>query len=282
MKETVVVTAWNRPDFFRAALTCLARADDGSAEYLLALDRGHTREVKAVATWFSSAMGRTVIHCPTHPYKGNSYNTLHALKTAAATRAERVYLVEDDILVGSDFFTFHRAAHALVPGALAVSACRNQFFAEKDDPAPDEERVYRHASYQSLGVSFDPAVLKLLDTHMNRRYFSDPIAYCRTAFPSSKIHPANAEQDGLIHRIGEAEGLETVYPCAPRAYHAGFTGYHRRGAALTGSVEERAAQILAMDSDQLNRHARSYRDHVALDLEAERSPVRVLGEQVPA
>lgn len=283
MKEFVVVTAWNRADFLHACLSRLLAADDGNVWYALSLDRGHDRKVREVASSFHRRIGRATILTPRHGYQGNSYNTLTALKFALSQGADRVYLVEDDILVGSDFFSFHRDAHRLFPENLAVSACRNQFFPVEKDPAPDEETAYPHLSYQSLGVSFSRESLSRVVPHIHHGYLSNPVGYCRKTFPDSLINPSNAEQDGLIHRIGERDGLPTVYPCAPRAYHAGFTGYHRTGKRLLGTVEQKAEQILAMGTEELNERAVSYKDHVAIDLDAPRKSLKeVRPSAVPA
>lgn len=280
LREIVVVTAWNRPDFFHACLSRLMAADDGKVWYLLSLDRGHDRAVREVASSWSNSIGRTTILTPNHSYKGNSFNVLSAYKFALRNGADRVYLVEDDVLVAKDFFEFHRCAHELVPKNLSVSACRNQQFPMEADPEQDDEAVYTHLSYQSLGVSFSRQALELVLPHINHMYLSDPVGYCKKVFPNTKIPHGNAEQDGLIHRVGELEGLPTVYPCTPRAYHAGFIGYHRAGRRMTGSIEERSSKILSMDSDALNRMATSYKDHVSVDLDADRACVSRVRENV--
>lgn len=280
MKEVVVVTAWNRADFLHACLSRLMRADDGSQWYVLSLDRGHDRAVREVAGSFLGSVRRATILTPRHGYRGNSYNALNAMKFALSQGSDLVYLVEDDILVGSDFFGFHRDAHRVFPENLAVSACRNQFFPVGEDPEPDEETVYPHLSYQSLGVSFRRGSLERVVPHITHAYLSNPIGYCKRMFPDTKINPSNAEQDGLIHRIGERDGLPTVYPCAPRAYHAGFVGYHRSGRSLHGTMEQRSAQILAMSGEEMNERARKYKDHVVVDLDAPRKRISSVREGV--
>lgn len=272
MNEIVLVTALNRPDFLHACLQRLEQAES-CPSVVLSLDRGHTPNVRKVAEDFRSRHPDTRILTPQHAYKGNSYNTLHAYQYAIFQGADLIYLVEDDIFIGQDFFAFHRAAHELAPGCLAVSACRNQFYPVSEDPLTDDSAVYTHLSYQSLGVSFRPAVLEKVVQHAGHLYFSNPVVYCKAYFPNSQINPANAEQDGLIHRIGEVEELPTVYPYSPRAYHAGFHGYHRRGLPVAGTIPERAQKLLAMTSEDMNKRARSYPDHVTVDLDRSRAPV---------
>ncbi|MFB7858890.1 hypothetical protein [Rhodococcus qingshengii] len=280
MKEMVLVTGWSRPDFLEACLRRLEIADDGEPRFVISLDRGHSRDVSDVAMAWSRRMGgRATVLKPRHPYNGNSFNVLSGYRFMMRNRADLLYLVEDDVMVGRDFFSFHRAAHEVSPKCLSVSACRNQQFPLGADPYPvDDTRVYEHLSYQSLGVSFRREVMDRVLPHARPAYFRDPIGYCKMVFPGSAIPAPNAEQDGLIHRVGERDGLPSVYPCSPRAYHAGFVGYHRGGRPLVGSVSARADQILGMSSDEMNAHAEVFKDHEVVDLDADRCDVsRVTG-----
>lgn len=272
--EIVIVTAWKRPDFLSAALQRLLVADDGRQRYRICLDRAFSREVGTVAEQFARHLGaRALIRRRSHRYRGNSYNVLMSYKEAVAAAPDLVYLVEEDIFVAADYFEFHRRAHELAPDAFAVSACRNQQFPLEWDPPDQEDTVYAHASYQSLGVSFRVEPLAKVVRHAQHGYFAGPVAYCARHWPNSAINPNNAEQDGLIHRMIEASGRHTVYPFSPRAYHAGFIGYHHKGAVLEGSVEQRAATLLRMSTAELNAASYSYPNHVAVDLDASRKPV---------
>jgi hypothetical protein len=274
VKEIVIVPAWRRPEFLHACLQRLLVADDGRPEYWICLDRGYFAPVMAVATWARKRFGKRLrIGQRRHNYRGNSYNVLTSYRDAVAEGADLVHLVEEDVFVGHDYFDFHRRAHALAPEAFAVSACRNQQFPIGTEPPADETAVYLHASYQSLGVSFRPERLAPALAHARQPYFQRPIVYCRRAFPHTGINPANAEQDGLLHRVMEAEGRTTLYAAVPRAYHAGFVGYHRHGQLPPGGVEARAAAILAMGDDELNRRAHSFPDHATVPLDAVRQPV---------
>lgn len=273
--ELVITPAWRRADFLSAALQRLALADDGKRRYWVCLDRGFSREVLPVATEFVNRVGarRAQIRRRSHRYKGNSYNVLTAYREVLATRADLIHLVEEDVFVGSDYFEAHRDAHALMPDAFSVSACRNQQFPPGVDPPDDDTAAYGHVSYQSIGVSFRTSRVEEVVRMATRSYFTNPVAYCRKHWPNSAINPANAEQDGLIHRMIEAASAETAYLAVPRAYHAGFVGYHRRGLKLAGSVGDRAARLLSMTTAELNDAAHSYPDHQAVDLDAPRKPV---------
>lgn len=267
MTEIVIVPAWRRAGFLAAALRCLTAADDGQVEYWIGLDRGHDRAVAQVARSFLDRFGhgRVKIKKQMHPYRGNSYNILTLYRDALHAAPELIHLVEEDVFVGPDYYAYHRSAHKIAPHAFAVSAARNQDI--PGDPEPSPETVYLGTNYQSIAVSFRPERLNdLLFPHIQPQYFRDPVGYCRRRFPHTRIPVANAEQDGLLNRIAEQMRLSVVYPTAPRAYHAGFVGYHRAGERLLGLPEHQADRLLAMTTEQLNAAAHSYPDHQAVDL----------------
>lgn len=270
MTEIIIVPAWLRPAFFLATLRRLeiATADHAGAQFWLALDRRHTSAVAEVAKGFQARHGRERVKLieRRHPYRGNSFNVLQAYRDAVAARPDLIHLVEEDVLVGADYFDFHHAAHKLAPDAFAVSAARNQN--HPHDPEPDPTALYRGPEYQSIAVSFRPERLAPVLAHAVPAYFSNPIAYCARRFPRTRIPRGNAEQDGLINRVVEQGKGTVIYPALPRAYHAGFVGYHRQGETLVGSIGEQADQILAMDTARMNRAAHSYPDHQVVDLDA--------------
>lgn len=267
MTEIVIVPAWKRPAFLLATLRRLAEADDSRVHFWIALDRGHSKEVAQVARQFAARVGpRVRLLGKYHYYRGNSFNVLATYREALKYEPEIIHLVEEDVFVGVDYFDFHRSAHKLAPGVFAVSACRNQNYA--DDPAPDADAIYLNHQYQSVGVSFRPNMLTMILPHLTEMYFKEPVKYCRRKFPKTRIPVANAEQDGLLNRIAEAAGLPVAYPTRPRAYHAGFFGYHRKGAALHGTIEHQADSLLMMTTADLNAAAFSYPDHQAVDLDA--------------
>lgn len=267
--EIIIVPAWRRPAFLLATLRRLSIAieDHLDTQVWISLDRRHDRNTAKVATDFQHEHGREQVAVlrRMHPYRGNSYNVLEAYRMAVERGPELIHLVEEDVLVGADYLEYHRAAHKLAPDAWAVSAARNQN--HPHDPVPDPDAAYLAPQYQSVAVSFRPERLAPVLAHAVSRYFSDPIGYCRRQFRASRIPVGNAEQDGLINRVVERAHGHVVYPALPRAYHAGFVGYHRKGAALAGTVSEQADQILAMDTAAMNAAAHSYPDHQVVDLD---------------
>lgn len=279
MTQAVIIPAWRRPEFLHACLHRLSLADRPYLHYVVSLDRGHTPEVSQVADWFRDSLNSGLHRVTTmrridHPHRGNSYNVLEAYRWVADKKYSLIHLVEEDIFVGHDYFDYHNDAHQLNPEAFCVSAVRNQAWPPGIEPPPDDTAFYQHGSYQSLGVSFRPEIVRRFLTHATSDYYRGPSTYLRRYFPKSKIHGGHTEQDGLINRVREKADLISVYPHTPRAYHAGFFGYNRsghwNGPGADGSVEQRAAALLAMDAGQLNTRAVHYPDFTTVDLDAPR------------
>ena len=277
MSEIVLVPAWRRPEFLWAALTRIWSARDRSDILVrVCIDRNFYPDVEWAANRFNERVAEgqiDVVHRGSHRHHGNSYNVLESYKEAVLEGHDLVHLVEEDILIGYDYFDFHRRAHDVVPDAFCVSACRNQQFDVRHNPPQHEDAVYEHNSYQSIGVSFRSDFLASILADVGNEYYSNMVAYCQAKFPMSRIIAGHAEQDGLLHRKQEALGRATVYGAVPRAYHAGFVGYHRKGNMMAGSIEERAKAILLMSAEEMNTRAISYKDHTPIDLDKERSSV---------
>lgn len=282
--QLVIVPAWRRPEFLWACLQQLKAADRPHLRYLISLDRGHSYAVAGVAAQFRKWLGaaRVSVVNRRHSFHGNSFNVLESYRSAVFERHAEpalIHLVEEDILVGVDYFDYHDQAHALNPEAFAVSACRNHAYPLDVDPPADPMMVYRDASYQSLGISFKPDIVRRFARHAQPPYYKRPQAYCQNIFPDSAIPPGHCEQDGLINRVREASGGVTVYPGVPRAYHAGFYGYNRRGGWSEGArhmtlrPEQLGAQLLVMPSEVLNDRARHYKDLATTPLNEHRPAV---------
>lgn len=277
MNEIVIVPLHKRPAFALACLTRLyqAAAEDKSLRFYLTIDAAPSAAVVNLAERFAKQTGhhRTEIVKRLRTYRGNSYNLLSAYSETVNSGADLIHLVEEDVLVGKDYFDYHRQVREVVPDAFSVCACRNQLWPLDQGPPPEEDAVYLQRAYQSIGVSFTPEKLRLVVEHAVGSFYTNPLAYIRRHFPASSLKDAYREQDGLIFRIVEKRQEFTAYPCVPRAYHCGFTGYNRSGLTLSGSYEDQARRIMQMNGDELNQHARSYRDYETVDLDGDRKPI---------
>jgi len=265
MKGLIIIPCHNRPGFLEVCLSHIQRARGWREyKYLFAVDR-NSHKCDAVISAFAKVARVAKVKQDRHDFTGNVYNVMNAYRIAYSHATEAgltyVHLIEDDIFVAPDYFHFHEKAWQAVPDAFCVSACRNQNKVQyvATVTAPNEHCIYRHISYQSLGVSFRTENLARIVEHAKQEYWQDPIEYCKRTFPDITSIPAgNAEQAGLIHRIVKRHNLPTVYPITPRAYHAGFVGRNR--AAKRKPHEYTAEEIQDMTSEQMNLEARTRAD----------------------
>jgi hypothetical protein len=202
-----------------------------------------------------------------HRYQGNSYNLLEGYKygvqMAKQNGSELIYLIEEDIWIAKDFFTFHEKVQKQHPN-FCVSAVRNQNNPNKLSHEPGS--VYYYPTYQSLGVSFKVDRIESIVKHATPEFYRHMLAYVRRHFPKSRYGGSWCEQDGLINRIVETSPVQCMYPYVPRAFHAGFVGYNRQGKSLEGSLEMRVSKLKSMTDSEMNEMAKEYKDITSIPL----------------
>jgi hypothetical protein len=269
MQNIVLIPCWRRDDFLAVTLDFIKEANGADKNhYVFLIDRNFHSSVVDVAKNFP--LDRSLRFSPQHRYHGNSYNVLegyrYALQIAAEKQSQLVYLIEEDIWVGKDFFDFHERVQSQ-HDCFCLSAVRNQMH---DTVYPAEpESVYHHFGYQSLGVSFKPRHLSTIVKHAGLDFYRHMLSYVRRHFPKSRYGNAWCEQDGLINRIAETSPVQPLYPYVPRAYHAGFVGYNRQGKPLEGSLPDRINTLKTMTAEEMNDRALQYKDITKIPLEVD-------------
>lgn len=247
-RDVVLIPCWRRPEFLWHCLDNLSRAEGIADLHLLfRADTGYDRGLLSVIEEFSSRFGSHQIDEPVAcPYRRTkqSANVLGGYLLAASLARRYVFMVEEDVIVARDFLRWHYAVQAGEPRLFCSIGTRNT---NREVPDSADPQIYylTAGDYCSLGVCFESSIItQLLAPHVTRDYFADPGAYCEKRFPYSRVGEAYVEQDGLIRRIQESQGQAhpIAYPYRPRAYHAGYVGYHRRG-SLTGTLRERIRAV---------------------------------------
>lgn len=267
MSNVVLIPCWRREDFLQVTLDCIKEAQGADKNiYVFLVDRGFHSEVVEVAKAFP--LEKIIRFTPQHRFYGNSYNLLEGYrfghKLLNERKGELVYLIEEDIWVGKDFFTFHEKVQSKYP-CFGLSAVRNQ---NNQTPYPPEpESVYHHIAYQSLGVSFKASTLEKILPHARPEFYRSMQRYVIANFRDSRYGSGWTEQDGLINRIAEKSPVHMLYPFVPRAFHAGFVGYNRKGKPLQGNLQERVAKLKAMSDQEMNELAAEYKDITRCHLE---------------
>lgn len=265
MKNIVLIPCWRRDDFLSVTLDHILKANGAEQNYYIFLaDRGSSSGVMEVANNFPLA--KEIRLNPPHPYHGNSCNVLEGYKFAASIaehyESQLIYLIEEDIWIGKDFFDFHQKVQAKFDSyCLSAVRCQDDDKTHEYDPSS----VYCHPTFQSLGISWRVDKVKEVAKHARPEYYGNNQEYIKSLAPHSKYGMQWTEQDGLIKRLVELSGSKCMFPYVPRAFHAGFVGYNRQGTPLTGSREERVKMLKQMSQQDMNDRATEYKDITSID-----------------
>lgn len=136
--DLVLVTAWGRPEFLLATMEHLLRAEGVQEhKFIFLLDDEFDLRMLCLIDAFPRHRGKVIVRTARHDWMwtkswGNTYNTLEGYRyaemvalgshtkkrgesaesSAAELSCKLVYLVEEDIFVAADFFSFHRAVQS--------------------------------------------------------------------------------------------------------------------------------------------------------------------------
>jgi len=255
----VIIPCWKRAEFLAVCLKHIQNAIGfEKCLYYFAVDRGYDEEVMGIINQFNY---KKIVRIAEHKYKGNSFNILTAFKEVyeiSNKRTDLIFLIEEDIFVAEDFFLFHEKIQHQVLDTFFVSACFNQNIKYKLKGKWND--IYKHTSYQSLGVSFKIDNIGIINSYVTEDYYQDMNKYVINKFPNLKVK--YAEQDSLIHYIIIDNKFSGVYPILTRAFHAGFVGYNRLGKEIdqTLPLSKRIEMLYHMDQFEMNERAFKYKD----------------------
>jgi hypothetical protein len=161
-----------------------------------------------------------------HDSQGDSRSMLASLDWAVKMGAERIYMIEEDVLVSMDFFRWHRHAQEMgFPLTVGYALPGDKRVSEDADPTLCIACSRSH----SIGVCFSRNLaLKLLEHNTPDYYhsFYTMDLYLKKYF---REYPGkdDLQWDGLLRRIFWRDKLKALYPLKPRAYHCGWYGLNR-------------------------------------------------------
>lgn len=275
MKDVVLIPAWQRPEFLWHSIANLKRCElADQMHYIFRFDRGHSPELYEVIKDFPFSHEVTVAPRSNYRDSKQSYNVLMGYRYAAQKAERFVFMVEEDVMVRTDFFRYHLAAHEANKALFCSIAVANPNRRMADEGAEDEYYL-GGGDYCSLGVCFRAAVLQaIVDPHACTLYFNNMTDYCARHFPTTPFGYNFSEQDGLIRRIqwNLAKLYPIAFPWKPRAYHAGLYGKNR-GNGPAGSFASRLKYVTdVIYSDEAMRtfakHPEWYEDSRPINLQA--------------
>lgn len=279
--DLVIVPLWRRAGFAEACLRRLSVAMDGGVRVMVSVDCGHDEDTLTVAKGFvHEHPGRAVLTVREVDYPTGSYNVFSAMAEALEWTGpdDLIHILEEDILVGADYFTYHRTTHALAPTAYSVSACENVFLPEGWSLPQRTDAVYLSGAFQVWGSSYRPQRVDRILRRLRPNYFPAMWDAMVEEFGEKNTARTGPLYDGVMANDMAQGRQHVVFPFAPRAYHAGFEGLSYGDMALTGSVQEQADAILAMSGEELKaRCTLEGARFRPVDLDRKRGPVtRVL------
>lgn len=273
--NTVVIPCFNRPEFLFWCLERIKLADGAERnQYLFCLDYGHAKENHEIISAFPFKKQVVVRPRTQNQITKQSRNVLEGLKEAASMSGNTdaiVYLIEDDVMIATDFFLWHERIHT-AENVFAAIGSKNVNRVVNFGSNRLEDYYLSNTDYCGIGASFRVLILEaFVFPHVVNAYYDNCISYVITMFPNSIIGHSFAEQDGLIRRIQIESGLPTCYPCVPRSFHAGFYGKGRQQRFYIADLKKRISKIgeIIFSKGQMAKFAQSeyfYYDSEPIDL----------------
>jgi hypothetical protein len=255
--DLVLVPSNYRPEFLALCLEHLAKSDGGAEkEVWVSQDRHFAEEYKqnllsevrevVDKSAYSFHRIRLIVRHP-HNFIGNVYNFMELYKEAYAQPDIRyVYLVEDDVMVGKDFFRWHEAVQQRDSSyfcSVGWHCIRNNKVKASTNPHAIVESA---KDFSSIGVCWRREKLHRIVVHAKAEYYLNHTEYLKKAFPTSLIPWSKwTEQAGLVMRVLlETKTEFVVWSALRRCAHVGFNGYHRRnGYYFGGRLDQKIAEL---------------------------------------
>ena len=233
--EVVVMPCLKRPEMLALALERLDRAElapDDVRIYVDTASESLLEEVEWVRDRFLPHA--LIFHAKPHLVApSGTFNILQALKSGYETGAERVWLMEEDVLASKSLFTWGRAQ--LASGRyLAVCGRRDR----------NHYPIYGPL-YTNPGSVLTRELLTEVVKHIKNEYFEGLRGYLDAQFGSWDTQ-SNLD-DGLVRRIVRQMGGTCAYPELPMCAHIGFNFYRMLDIYTNdGNIEQRIQGLRQM------------------------------------
>lgn len=231
-KSVVVMPTLNRPEMLALSLEKLRKCQAKDLDvriYLDYCDKERLDEVDYVRDEFYPEA--TIFQAGQHiSAPSGCWNILNALKQGYHTGADYIFLIEEDVMVYPEFFTWH----------LFKQKSQDWF-------ATCGRRRYEYASdhYTNPGSCLSKDSLRQIVPHINDLYFKDRRGYLDRFF--GVMDEASDLDDGLIRRVIRACHGKVAYPETPKCAHQGFSMYNRGQLyTVTGDIQERIKSVRRM------------------------------------
>ena len=242
MKSVVVIPTCKRPELLALCLLRLSGAPGCPEVHIYADTAANLNDVSYVRDeYFPTA---SIFHARPHPavFSG-CWNILNSIASGARF-ADDVYLVEEDVMVYSNFFSWHESTKEAVSCGRTTGKC---------------------GYYTNPGSLLRRPLLDALLPHINDQYFADTEGYCARNFAH---HYTSSLDDGLIRRVIAQKGLDWHNPVTAVCAHQGFYFYDKLDIYKNygGDVEEKIGRFLEIEEQIKTKPDWRYK-HYAQDFE---------------
>ena len=196
MRDVVLVPSFGRPELLHCCIKRI-RGIEPDIEVHIFPDRGTSRD-----SLIQGIVKKFHLHdhfVPEHDFYGNTSNILNAYLWAFNAGYDRVFMVESDVMIHEDFFSWHREQQEQFPQIFASMA----WIFNREAPISDD-LMFQPWIY-SIGLCFSHEKLALVAQHATPKYYGDMPAYLEKVFNASPLTDrfaiAHWEQDGLLQRV---------------------------------------------------------------------------------
>jgi hypothetical protein len=217
MSECIVIPTFARPEILAHALMKISCCPDAPDDVRIFLDTSPESRVKEVEWIRDTYLPRALLfHAPEHvKATSGTWNILNSLKAGYETGAERVWLVEEDVLMKPGAFDYARKVLSGENNSENLASCGRRiptFFARYGD------------LYTNPGSCLTRRLLKGVVPHINNDYFADTGGYITRTFQHPPFN--SSLDDGLVRMVVREMGGQCVYPDRPICAHQGFDWYN--------------------------------------------------------
>lgn len=231
LKNIVVIPTNKRTEMLALSLQRLAEASSASIDldvriYQDTCDEKRLDDVECVRDLYYPSAQIYVAH-PHVAAPSGCWNILNALKQGYESGAERIFLLEEDVLVYPGYFEYSCAQK------WSFAACGRL--------------VARHSSayYTNPGASFHRSALACVMPHICDEFFADRRAYLDRTF--GVMDDASDLDDGLVRRVIRQQDGWVTYPEKPLCAHIGFQYYRKLDIYKNeGPLQERIEKLRRM------------------------------------
>lgn len=187
---------------------------------------------------------------------GNSENIIQSLKLAYDSGAERIFLVEDDIMVAPDFFEWHEAVLEEVKPLVscATSLNRSAHF-QINGPNAMDESIKNPNAYKKVWGPYSSHAAAF-----NKKDLGELLVVINQQLEWGEWR-SGKEQDILIQHIMGMISFPnggSVWPYVPRAWNVGLHSYHiNTGMKFNGILEEKCDALRRAITDPVKLQSMS-------------------------